>query len=228
MNPTTQWPREPDDATRPARAPRTGPSLLVGFAGSTLVCETLDDLAHLIGRTAPSAWRGVGVIAVARADSRDIHLIHRVDRDGGSATAMVRRGEITRLTDATGPIDDLCRRLLGMATPGAPPLDAATRRAWWCDRVLDDTLRRPVGDPPSPARVAELRPPPVGWHEVHRRCATGGLEVPGLTRDMAAWFDTGAFARWVQRSLPDVDQTLPDLVTLLGVETVRPLTVPEP
>jgi hypothetical protein len=32
----------------------------------------------------------------------------------------------------------------------------------------------------------------------------------------------------VQRFLPDVDQTLPDLVTLLGVETVRPLTVPEP
>jgi hypothetical protein len=177
----------------------------------------LDDL---VGWTAPSCWTAAALVAPATAVGpdgvADIALLHLVTRGGHSVSGRQLDGQIDLLSDGTGPVDDLCRRIIGLDTP---PPDGPVRvflDTLWLDRVLGVALDRPLGScGPSPNQVLVLRPDDLDWSELRRRCVVGSLVLTGITPAEANWFDDGSFARWAIRLMPDPTEVLADLAQLL-------------
>ena len=185
-----------------------------------LARRPVDTVDQLVGWTAPSCWTAVALAAPATAigpdGAEDIGLVHVVTRNGQGITGRRSAGHVDVLTDGTGPLDDLCHRIIGL---GTPPPDTPARRfldALWLDRVLAEALGRPLGAAgPCPDTVLELRPEAQGWPELRQSCAAGRLAIPGVGPTDAAWFDDGSFARWAVRSTPDPCEALADLAHLL-------------
>ena len=203
-----------------------------------LARRPVDTVDQLIGWTAPSCWTAAALAAppppppppppptapapatapataIGPDGAEDIGLVHVVTRNGQGITGRRSAGHVDVLTDGTGPLDDLCHRIIGL---GTPPPDTPARRfldALWLDRVLAEALGRPRGAAgPCPDTVLELRPKAQGWPELRQSCAVGRLAIPGVEPADAAWFDDGSFARWVVRSTPDPCEALADLAHL--------------
>jgi hypothetical protein len=169
-------------------------------------------------------------------------------REAG-AEPVVERRPSAPIVDH-GMIDDCCRRALGLATAAAP---ADSRELWvcaWLDRVLAEAaagrlrgaawpdiaclhpaydLVAAEGQPALAAwvvehlvRAGELLTERYSWREVQRLSERGAgpVRVPPA---VAAWMDTGMFARTALSSYPDLDDTLLDLDALLDAAAYRRL-----
>lgn len=208
----------------------------------------------LLGLDAPSAWLAVGLASTgtahrldgpARLDSVAVLVTVLVDRSGDAASgwrALEGDGPstVTVTTDGTGPLIDLCRRVLGLATgpPRQPPL------VWWTQQWLDAVLRAAVHEPDRcwtwPAAVA-LHPlvdlvagpvgaPPPGPDRFARAIAdlsarTGWerlrqVAAEGPAPEVAAWFDAGSFSRWTLGQHLGPGELLVELEALLSAPTV--------
>ena len=125
----------------------------------------LDDL---VGWTAPSCWTAAALVAPATAvgpdGTTDIGLLHLVTRGGYSVSARRHEERVDLLSNGTGPIDDLCHRIVGLDT--RPP-DSPVRGfldTLWLDRVLGMALDRPLGTRgPTLRQVLALRPDGLDW-----------------------------------------------------------------
>lgn len=73
----------------------------------------------------PACWRAVGLAVEAATRRNDAHpsvpaipgrLVHLVDRSGRSRTRLASDGRPPRsATSGVGPLDDLCRSILGLS-----------------------------------------------------------------------------------------------------------------
>ena len=186
----------------------------------------LDDL---VGWTAPSCWTTAALVAPATAvgpdGTTDIGLLHLVTRCGYSVSARRHEERVDLLSNGTGPIDDLCHRIVGLDT--RPP-DSPVRGfldTLWLDRVLGMALDRPLGTRgPTLRQVLALRPDGLDWSDLRRRCVVGSLVIPGIRPTDANWFDDGSFARWSARLMPDPSEALADLAQLLEEPSLVALT----
>ncbi|MDP6105207.1 MAG: hypothetical protein QF367_08270 [Acidimicrobiales bacterium] len=177
----------------------------------------LDDL---VGWTAPSCWTAAALVAPARAVGPEgvdeITLLHLVARSGRSISGRQLDHHIDLLSEGTGPLDDLCRRIIGLETPPPEGPNRAFLDTLWLDRILAVALDRPLGTcGPSVGQVLALRPDDLDWPAIRLRCAGGCLVIAGITSAQAEWFDDGSFARWAIRLMPDPVEALADLAQLL-------------
>jgi hypothetical protein len=149
-------------------------------------------------------------------------------------------GVVTPLSGtAQGTIPDLCRRVVGVATPAAPP---ATDHLWatlWLDAVLTEWARpdrrRAVSS--DLGALTALHPATGGeaiddlsvfaavstaharrWTWSALRHASEPLALPDgpLPPDVARWMDDGFFARWTLGAYPSLATLASDLRGLLG------------
>ncbi len=155
----------------------------------------------------------------------DIGLLHLVTRGGYSVSGRRHEERVDLLSNGTGPIDDLCHRIVGLDT--RPP-DSPVRGfldTLWLDRVLGMALDRPLGTRgPTLRQVLALRPDGLDWSDLRRRCVVGSLVIPGIRPTDANWFDDGSFARWSARLMPDPSEALADLAQLLEEPSLVALT----
>jgi len=187
----------------------------------------------LCGLTAPAHVEAVGVVSGGTAHHLDdpeaaprrVGVVCFVDRDGATVTAVTPDGEV-RVTgaDEPGPVGhlaDVCRRVLGLATP--PPEVGVDELAvaLWADRVLAAAL---VDDRLDRRRITAMRPGPVrSWAEVRRARAAGAWGELDVEPEVAGWMDDGAFARWVLAALPDPVDVVLDLVDVVADDALAPL-----
>ncbi len=85
-----------------------------------------DDL--VTGGRVPACWRTVGLLVDVTTRRSEDHLprprrlIHLVDRHGAAFTRLAVEGNPPRrATGGEGPVDELCRLLLGLSRPTSPP-----------------------------------------------------------------------------------------------------------
>ncbi|MBC8365238.1 MAG: hypothetical protein H8E59_09575 [Actinobacteria bacterium] len=186
----------------------------------------LDDL---LGWTAPSCWTAAALVAPATAVGPEgvdhITLLHLVTRNGRSVSGRQLDHHVDLLSDGTGPLDDLCRRIIGLRTPPPEEPSRMFLDTLWLDRILAVVLDRPLGTRgPSVCQVLALRPNSLDWPAIRRRCVDGYLDIAGITPAHAGWFDDGSFARWANRLMPDPAEALADLAQLLEGPTWKSLT----
>lgn len=224
-----------------------GPDLALGTKPFD---RSVHPFSMLAGFTAPADWAAFGLRVhgrIRRLDepagapvaSRTTFLVHR---DGREASVLRRDDTAEDLPGpAAGTIPDLCRRVLGLATP-APPAPTS-RLLWitiWLDRLMtawsDPGRRGQLSS--SWAEVAALHPAQhdtpasgpdpadlvaiAGAHTDRwpwSRLRTEGYPVPlpdgPLPPDVAAWMDDGFYARWVLGAFPSPEDLVGDLLSLL-------------
>lgn len=166
-----------------------------------------------------------------------------------SVEPVVQRRRASPLEDL-GQVDDCCRRSLGLATAPAP---ADSRELWaylWLDRVLAETAAGCLDRATWPD-LAALHPaytvaiaqddPELNRHVIDHLVLAGEFftaqhpwrELLRLTRldagpiplptEVAAWMDTGMYARTALSVFPELDDTLLDLNALLDTAPYRRL-----
>jgi hypothetical protein len=215
----------------------------------------------LAGFTAPDSWTAFGI----RARGNAHHLDHPdappertavtflVDRDGNEASVL-RMGETISepAAPAVGTIPDVARRVLGVATSGAPTSTAPLWTAMWLDRVLErwcqperrrdltsswgqiavlhPAVHAPAppdvvafADPASLVSVARSHAAATSWDELRRSPLPLALPGARLERDVARWMDDGFFARWTIGAFPSIATMATDLRELLGGAVGRQL-----
>ncbi len=166
-----------------------------------------------------------------------------VDRQG-ELWASMRDGDESPVrlpSGGQGQLLDLCKRVLGI--PSAPPCDRRLRPALcaiWVSSIRTllanrhDPDRQPHWDelavlhpvnrlvPDSLAPLVERTHHALHgltWAELHRRCASGEIEVAGLTASHCGWFDTGSFSRWVTRTTPPWESSYLSIASALDLDT---------
>ena len=223
------------------------PSVLVGILGSGDVelCFPPDGAGSVVdavvGLDAPEAWVAVGLVASGRAcdldpdDPTAITFVRPSERRPVRIGTFVARGgecvSFLRVDDADptfdeqrhhGRVDDVCRRMLGLAT--APP-DAPVEAYWaarWLEQVIAAGRRcttyvstwdrvvirhRAVQSSDHPPSVAELVRAGRGlaagepWAALRAAVADGRPRVAGVGRSTARWMDSGMFSRWAMQDL---------------------------
>ncbi|HEV8297861.1 MAG TPA: hypothetical protein VGQ20_11205, partial [Acidimicrobiales bacterium] len=127
--------------------------------------RALDDddvVAALAGFRAPPSWEAFGIVAPARAQSLDDSAPPRpvviavfADRSGHSTDVLGGfDGPAAVSGEGEGRLLDVCRRILGLATP-PPEHDVALWSAFeWLDRALRAVLDADLGEPPAWAVLA--------------------------------------------------------------------------
>lgn len=204
--------------------------------------------AELAGLVAPGSWTIFGL----QVHGTGHHLDHgtrehttttfAVDRRGGEA-AVLRLGDrcLEPGPGAEGTIPDLCRRVLGLATPPPPARTRLLFALAWLDRLLeawgDATQRRslmrsfpsaaalhpavaaPGEAPATPAALARLAGEHAdAWPWSRLRAEPQAFAPPGgaLPATVTAWLDDGAYARWLLGAYPDPAVLAVDVISLLG------------
>jgi hypothetical protein len=160
-----------------------------------------------------------------------------VARAGEAVIVDPRRADPLCITAEFGPLVDVGRRALGLATPAEPTPPVTMLDAVWADRLLAATLDADLGAPPSWSSLGALHPlagasitsedlrlrrlaMPLDWSAFRRQAARSGASWPGLTPGLAEWLDDGSFARWALADLPPATHLLDDLAALLAPETM--------
>lgn len=196
----------------------------------------------LVGVDAPSDWSAVGLLSAGRAHHlggdvdlavpvpavtaapRRVRIGHFVARTGTCVSFLRFAGSEAVFDNDRheGRIDDVCRRMLGLAT--APP--GVTVEAYWASLWMQQVLAVSQGGDPEAARwgrIALLHPAAAGcgappsvprlverglglavaapWALLRVRAARGTLEMPGIDPASARWMDEGMFSRWVTADL---------------------------
>ena len=128
---------------------------------------------------------------------------------------------------------DLARRSLGLAT--APPEQDVGElvELVWLDRMLDATLRAPLGEPPAWPTLARLHPgarcgPPESpeilrhrvegapsWPRLRTAIIESRVRWPPVSPALAGWFDDGSLCRHTLAVHPHASVMLSDLHELL-------------
>jgi hypothetical protein len=208
----------------------------------------------LAGFTAPPEWTVFGIRVRGRAhqlDDRSQPPVRSVatfllDRQGQEASVLRSGDDVQDVPGpATGTIPDVCRRVLGLPTPPAPPSTALLWTCTWLDRILDRWGRperrreltrswaqlavlHPAVQSSQPPDLATLTDPaalvPIArshaaahsWEVLRRSPSPLALPEGPLAPDIAAWMDDGFFARWTIGAYPPVDTMARDLRHLLG------------
>lgn len=160
-----------------------------------------------------------------------------VGRAGEADIVDPRRADPFRITHEFGPLVDVGRRALGLATPAEPTPPVVMLDAVWTDRLLTATLDADLGSPPpwsvlgalhplagAPITAQELRfrrlALPLDWSAFRHQATRSGGSWPGLAPGLAEWLDDGSFARWVLADLAPATHLLDDLSELLTPETM--------
>lgn len=129
-------------------------------------------------------------------------------------------------------VADATLRLLGAATPPPTYAPSVLSDVFWLDQLLEICLISPLGEPPPWPVLASLHPcasgaatPELIRHERDRAMSTWRVLQNDLiearapwvpvTPALAAWFDEGSLARWLQATYPDVSTMLGELAELL-------------
>jgi hypothetical protein len=175
-------------------------------------------------------------------------LVHLVTRRGTAASVVRLAGQQPRVLvandddgTATGRVDDVCRRALGLAT--AP---AGSTLEFWALMWLDSIVASGTEGAPSTweevaarhlaVRVfAEAEPDLVteasaslvrlgllsasvhGWSELRAECSAGRWDIEGVPAAVARWLDDGAFSRWLTGAFPPRSH-----LTTAACELLRP------
>ncbi len=157
---------------------------------------------------------------------------------------MVRAdgGVVVTSAPAAGPVDDMCRRALGLPTPAPDPSPdqsvAGLLARWWIDEVLDRADRTPgpftwatvaAAHPLAQAVASEGDQTPTRqglesagrlwvranpWSHLHERACAGSDAVGGLGPDEARWLDEGSYARWCLALFPELADLVASLASL--------------
>lgn len=205
----------------------------------------------LLGDVVPSRWVAAGVAAPAtahRADSDsgstaaalDVGVALVVDRSGRALHHLAGSDAPTVGDDApSGTLRDLLERSLGL--PTEPPTEgpASWWRRVWLDRLVAgaaDAPGCPPGWPPEVVRALVDHPAYCaegGWRALRDLAAGPGdglapgpaavrrVLTPFVDRSAAAWFDDGAFSRWLLGALPSEDDLLDAVEAILDPSTAR-------
>ena len=202
----------------------------------------------LIGVSAHPSWEGVVVAARGRARSLDdadrsgpVELAFAVDRDNRCA-AITRSDRWAFDLDEPqavpeGLVVDVCRRVLGLATPAEPimpiriehqewllflleAVTAATMTGWAEDWDLV-ALSHPMAlESPSssPAALGDRLAAvyhDACWDQLHTTVVRGRHPWDELDPDQVAWLDVGSFARYALGSRPSLGALLDSLEPLV-------------
>ncbi len=166
-----------------------------------------DPVEQLASVEAPHGCDAIGVVTSGTATSlsKDDEIEDRVqvavlvDRAGHTASAVrtLDGGLLCHgIVDlCEGRVPDACRRVLGLAT-AAPPVEPFTLLALqWADAVA--ALGATTPGSVTWADVLAVRPFDARstWTELRLGVASGVLQLPGITSDLAAFMDDGMFAR---------------------------------
>ena len=160
----------------------------------------------------------------------------------GPCVARFRRGcdRPRTLDHLVGPLVDLGRRALGLATPpssvgplelvdaafidsvltGLLDADLGAGRPSWCDISATHPLAGSLAITPLELRRRRWALHPMGWPTVRQRLIRGGGVVDSeLTPAVACWLDDGSVARWLLARYPEPSQILADVCELLDAPT---------
>ncbi len=194
----------------------------------------LDGLAPadaLLGTVAPEHWSVLGVASGGWARSLDRPAGPRVRADvvvlvarDGEVVSRVRHGdEVLTEPPAFGVTLDCLQRALGL--PTAPPEVPATQfvATAWLEGVL--VAGRAGHRPPAWSEIRWLLSTAAeegfDWGRLRWMMVEGRWEEPGLTPADAAWFDDGAFSRWVLSGRPPLPAMLAELGRVIGRTEAR-------
>lgn len=189
--------------------------------------------AGLIGLRAPEGTSAAGVTIVAASPEPDgsewtARVSVALDDGGRLAHRIDPRPE--PLGEESGPpsglLVDALHRVLGLASPGEPPMLWELALGWWLRDVaeaardadgwsaadmvhmhpgLDRADGADGGRLPTAAEIASATEEVVGdtsWARLHDLASRGPGGLPDLTAEDAAWMDPTMFARWVVGGLP--------------------------
>ena len=267
----------PDDPTHTALVAVVGPLPRVGADPVDLAVRPLDGhpVDVLLGFVAPSDWSAIGVVAPATArhmgadagvsppfgDGERIVMVHLLGRDGvGVSVGRRADGSFWESSadppepgaepepGATGRLDDVLRRVLGLPTrpPTVGPAELWARL--WLDRVLSDVGSRPdrewswrsiaVLHPAAQLvvddlrgrlaevvqampRLAEILARGRSWDDLRLGYESGQWATPSIPPDLARWMDDGIFSRWLLAELPPCGEALVALRDLLPRRLIR-------
>lgn len=225
--------------------------LLTVFADGTVMSEPAHGstpVESMCGITAPPQARMVGLaapaVATRRGDARerDGHVVHLVDRDGVSATAL-RSDEGELLTfgpdhaPQSGRVPDACRRVLGLPTePPDTTMTGFVLTAWlvvlagrderldWCAAVALHPVAPTLPVDPTAAQVADATREmgeAMDWDRYRRvTAAIGGFPFGPAGAAVAEWSDAGLFARWAIDELPAPADALHRLADVLPPDAI--------
>jgi hypothetical protein len=205
------------------------------------VCDLVADprgaAAGLFGLEAPPGASSAGVLTLGTAHhapassapagtAQPVRLALALGTDG-TLRHHLELDEVDHGGDpATGPpgglLVDALHRVLGLPSPGEPPMLWELVLGWWL-RDLIDVLRddraagsadllslHPGLDPevlPSAEDLALATEDVVGdtsWARLHALASTGPGGLEDLTPAEAAWMDPTMFGRWLVGGLPSV------------------------
>jgi hypothetical protein len=217
-------------------------------------------VSALTGFTTPADWLAIGVstggnaypIAEGRDARRRVRLVHLVTRTGATASVVRLSGDAPNLIvgsrddPAVGPVDDVCRRALGLAT--APPGSTVELFAlWWLGAVIDRDADAPrdwdalvalhpsvqvfVDSEPDLTReastrlvdLAELMARIVDWSSLRAEATAGRNRVDSIPPRVAGWLDDGAYSRWVLGNYPPLHELAAAVTELVTPATARRL-----
>ncbi len=183
------------------------------------------------------------VVVHDRGEVRDLVVGVAVGCDGRTAIA-----------DPTSPVRiepagdgcvtfDVGLRALRLPTPPPPDTVSGFVDRLWLDRVLDLVLLADLGNPPRWRDISRCHPLTGGralqpsamrrardelaveWEAFRRSVARSGGSGPVMSAALAAWYDTGSFARRLLSALPDPDLVADDLDELLRSSDAEQLHV---
>jgi hypothetical protein len=194
----------------------------------------LDGLAPadaLLGVVAPDHWAAVGVASMGWARSLDrpagrgvrTEVVVLVARDGHVVGRVRHGGEVLTEPPASGLVLDGLQRALGL--PTAPPdvrVADFVAMAWLEGVVAAGRAHR---QPPPLSEIGTLLPAlaegGLDWSRLRALVIDGRWQEPGLTPTDAAWFDDGAFSRWVISGRPSLAALLSELRRVVGHTEAR-------
>jgi len=258
---------EPD--TTGTREPSTPVAIGIADDDGTLTLHLLDlhdtdPLTALTGFNAPRGWWAFGIVGSAQLHALEAdappgggrgQMVHLVARSGLSVTGLATVDGRAELVPAgrepvEGRIPDLCRRVLGLATP-PPERDSGELFAtWWLEAVVHLALDPATSPPtwpqivdryPGTDRVREADPElatdladhvrELGdatrrawpWSRLRQLCADGALLLEGVDATGARWMDDGCFARRALEPYPSTGELCDLLDELLPPSLARRL-----
>ena len=243
-------PSPPDQATELADAAvdRAPGSALVAELGRRPVAlpPTSHDYGALMGLTCPPTVQAVAathevevrVRSSTHQCRRDVRVGVAVTRSGHCVARFrsARRGELVTLDHLDGPLVDVGRRALGLATPPCTRTPLELVDAAFAHRVLRILLEADLGSPRpswthisarhplagsiaiSPAALLDRRRELAGitWSTVRQRIIEHeGTPDQELTPALARWLDNGSLGRWLFARYPEPEQVFADVCELL-------------
>ena len=186
-------------------------------------------------RTAAVAYPVAARLVRSDATRRKLAVV--VPRDGTAHIVDPCRDAPLPVSVDFGPVVDVGRRALGLATPAERSPPVVLLDAIWVERVLVATLDADIGHRPTWATISALHPLAgaaltpsmlrdrrlslgVEWSPFRRRATGFDTAWPDLSPSLAEWLDDGSFARWVLGELPPTTPLLGDLAELLDEAVV--------